>query len=67
MTHYLFEEMISGEAFIVGADCMGEAALIAEGIAEDIGKEENDDGEWYLRFLDELTEEEAEMSGLDEY
>lgn len=66
MRHYLFEEMISGEEFIVGADCMGEAALIAEGIAQDIGEQEND-GEWYLQFYDELTDEEAEMSGLDEY
>lgn len=66
MKHYLFEEIISGEEFIVGADCMGEASLIAEGIAQDIGEQEND-GEWYLRFLDELTEEEAEASGLDEY
>lgn len=66
MKHYLFEEMISGEEFIVGADGIGEAGLIAEGIAQDIGDEYND-GKWYLRYLDELTEEEAEASGLDEY
>lgn len=66
MKHYLFEETISGEEFIVGADYMGEAHYIAEGIAEDIGNEYND-GAWRLRFLDELTEEEAEASGLDEY
>lgn len=66
MRHYLFEEMISGEEFIVGADNMGEAGFIAEGIAQDIG-EEYSDGAWNLRFLDELTEEEAEASGLDEY
>ena len=65
MKHYLFQEMISGEEFIVGADYAGEAALIAEGITQDIGEENN--SEWYLRFLDELTEEEAEASGLDEY
>ena len=66
MRHYLFKEMISGEEFIIGADYAGEAELIAEGIAQDIGEEYNG-GEWYLRFLDELTDEEAEMSGLDEY
>ena len=66
MRHYLFEEMLSGEEFIVGADCIGEAGLIAEGIAQDIGKEYND-GAWELQFYDELTDEEAEMSGLDEY
>lgn len=66
MRHYLFKEAISGEEFIIGADCAGEAELIAEGIAQDIGEEYND-GEWYLWFLDELTDEEAEMSGLDEY
>lgn len=66
MKHYLFEETISGEEFIVGAGYAGEAELIAEGIAQDIGEEYND-GEWYLYFLDELTDEEAEMSGLDEY
>lgn len=66
MKHYLFREMISGEEFIISADFMGEAAVVAEGIAQDIGEEYNN-GEWYLRFLDELTEEEAEMSGLDEY
>lgn len=66
MKHYLFEETISGEEFIVGADCMGEAGLIAEDIAQDIGEEYNE-GTWYLHFLDELTDEEAEASGLDEY
>lgn len=66
MKHYLFEERISGEEFIVGANCATEAGLIAKGIAQDIGEEYND-GEWYLWFLDELTDEEAEMSGLDEY
>lgn len=66
MKHYLFKEMISGEEFIIGADNMGEAGFIAEGIAQDIGEEYNE-GEYWLRFIDELTDEEAEMSGLDEY
>lgn len=66
MRHYLFEEKLTGEEFIVGADCMGEAGLIAEGIAQDIGEEYNEGG-YLLQFIDELTDEEAEMSGLDEY
>lgn len=66
MRHYLFEEKLSGEKFIVGADCMGEAGLIAEGIAQDIGREYNEGG-YLLQFIDELTDEEAEASGLDEY
>lgn len=66
MKLYLFKELISGEEFIIGADNVGEAGMVAEGIAQDIGEEYNND-KWYLRFLDELTEEEAEMSGLDEY
>ncbi len=66
MKHYLFEEKLSGEKFIIGAAYAGEAAIVAEGIAQDIGEEYND-GDWYLHFLDVLTEEEAEASGLDEY
>lgn len=67
MKHYLFKEKLSGEEFIIGAgDYAGEAAMVAEGIAQDIGEEYNN-GEWYLYFLGELTDEEAEASGLDEY
>lgn len=66
MKHYLFEEKLSGEEFIVGADCVDEAKFIAEGIAQDIGEEYNEGG-YLLRFYGELTDEEAEMSGLDEY
>lgn len=66
MKHYLFEEKLSGEAFIIGAEYAGEAAMIAEGIAQDIGEEYNN-GEWYVRLIGELTDEEAEASGLDEY
>lgn len=66
MKHYLFKEKLSGEEFIIGAEYAGEAAMVAEGIAQDIGEEYNN-GEWYLRFLGELTDEEAEASGLDEY
>ena len=65
MKHYLFVEEISGEQFIVGAATFGEAQYIAQGICQDIGEEYHD--EYHMVFLDELTEEEAEMSGLDEY
>lgn len=66
MKHYLFSEEISGEQFIVGEDNFEDAAMAAEGIAEAIGKDWNG-GEWELKFLFEMTEEEAEASGLDEY
>ena len=66
MKHYLFEERLTREEFIVSADCLGEAGLIAEGIAQDIGEEYNEGG-YLLRFIDELSDDEAEMSGLDEY
>ena len=66
MKHYLFDENISGERFIVGADNEEEATIIAEGIAEEFGHRWNDD-EWELEGYGEITEEEAEDSGLDEY
>jgi len=67
MKHFLFEEFNSGERFIVGADYLGEALVIADGLATEF--------EFYLEeaetptilYLGELTEEEAEASGLDEY
>lgn len=60
MRHWLFEcidenSQCEGEEFIVGADNYPEARAIAE--------------EWFgeVVFHDELTDEEAEISGLDEY
>lgn len=55
MFHYLFEDYESGEMFLVGADNEWDAYETAE-----------------VYFVDpylvcEFTEEEAEMSGLDEY
>jgi len=67
MKHYLFDENISGERFIVGADNEEEATIIAKGIAKDIGRQWNSDDEWELEGYGEITEEEAEDSGLDEY
>lgn len=58
MRHYLFECVAGdneGEEFIVGADSYTEAREIAQDIFKKV------------RFWHELSEEEAEMSGLDEY
>lgn len=65
MKHFLFFEAISGEYFIVGEDNFSNAAIVAEGVADAIRQETGDD--WELRFLYEMTDDEAEMSGLDEY
>lgn len=65
MRHFLYCEMNSGEEFIVGADTRGEAEIIAEEVAANIGRcygEETD-----LHYTCELTDDEAEMSDLDEY
>ena len=64
--HFWFEETISGEEFIVGAESLTVALGIAEGIGADIGNQYNDD-EYEIEFWGELTDEEAEASGLDEY
>ena len=59
MKHFLFEVLdgeYEGEEFIVDADTKQEATEVAKGFFE--GK---------LKCWGEMTEEEAEMSGLDEY
>lgn len=65
MYHYYFIENSTDEEFIVGADTLKEARIKAYGIAADIA-------EYYCETPDlsyeyEMTEEEAEASGLDEY
>ena len=55
MRHFLFEDYDSGENFIVGADDEIVAMDIAKGFFADPS------------FIDEISEEEAEASGLDEY
>ena len=60
MKHYLFEIIggeDEGEEFIVGADTLEEAQVIATEVADGARG----------RFCCELTEFEAESSGLDEY
>lgn len=66
MRHFLFYERISGENFIVGEELFGDACEAAKGIAREIGLDYNG-GEFELMFIEELTEEEAEASGYDEY
>lgn len=68
MKHYLFTEEISGEQFLVGADTEDEAVLVATGVCEDIAQVWNENKDDYeMHFYGTVTEEEAEMSGLDEY
>lgn len=60
MRHYLFEITdddfaCAGEEFIVGADSKEDAVRIATDLFA------------VVRYICELTEEEAEASGLDEY
>ena len=64
--HFCFMETISGEEFIVGARNRIVAFGVAEVIGADIGSQYNDD-EYEIKFLCEMTDEEAEASGLDEY
>jgi hypothetical protein len=56
MKHYLFIDDETGEEFIVGAYSLEQATQIAI---------ENFEAPAYLGY--EMTEEEAECSGLDEY
>ena len=53
--HYLFEDIETGEEFIVGAINLHEAKIIAAGL---FGQPE---------YLYQMSEYEAEASGLDEY
>ena len=55
MKHYLFIDDESGEEFIVGADCVTSASELASEFFNE------------PRYLCQLTEMEAEASGLDEY
>lgn len=65
MYHYYFIENSTGEEFIVGANNLLEAKGIAKDIAAEIA--ENYDEQPDLSYEYEMTDEEAEASGLDEY
>ena len=69
MKHFYFIERNSGEEFIVGADTLEEAWDIANEVAANI-REMYDEGIGFATWMCyeyEMTEEEAEASGLDEY
>lgn len=55
MRHFLFEDYATGEEFIVGADTLAQAKVEASIYFADPS------------YVCELSEDEAEMSGLDEY
>lgn len=55
MRHFVFEDCYTGEEFIVGAVDRATATAIAKDYFAD------------PMYICEFTEEEAEMSGLDEY
>lgn len=65
MYHYYFIENSTGEEFIVGANNLLEAKGIAEDIAAEIAENYGEQPD--LSYEYEMTEEEAEASGLDEY
>ena len=63
--HFYFIEEETGEEFIVGAPDLATAKVEAKEIAADIA---NNEGVWpSLSYEYEMTDEEAEASGLDEY
>ena len=69
MNHYYFVERNSGEEFIVGADTLKEAWKVADAVAATIRKT-YDEGAGFATWMcyeHKMTDEEAEMSGLDEY
>jgi hypothetical protein len=65
MKHYLFCEKNTGEEFIVGANDVITAKIMAMEIAWDIAMNYCEEAD--LGYYGEITEEEAEASGLDEY
>ncbi len=66
MKHYYFIENESGEEFIVGASNYNEAEEIARDVGQYIALNCGWD-DFCIEFQYEMTEEEAEASGLDEY
>lgn len=62
--HYYFTELETGEEFIIGAVDLTKAYLIAFSVGADIGS--CYDVEPRVMYKYEMTEEEAESSGLNE-
>ena len=67
MKHYLFVEETTGEEFIVGADNEDEAYDIAFDVSFDIVAMWAPGEDPELTCYGEISEDEAEASGLDEY
>lgn len=65
MKHFYFIENETGEEFIVGAHNLLEAQITAEDVADSIAANYGVRAD--LSFEYEMTDEEAENSGLDEY
>ena len=65
MRHFLFYEKNTGEDFIVGAYSKREAWDIAKEVADNI--HEYSGMATILSYGGEITDDEAEASGLDEY
>lgn len=63
MRNFLFEEIGEGFRFLIGADDYAGALTILEDMWYDGTVEDIDD----VVFINELSDMEAEMSGLDEY
>lgn len=65
MKHYFFVENNTGEEFLVGANTLKEAKIIADDVGIDIAKNYGEYAD--VEFYYEMDGIEAEMSGLDEY
>ena len=65
MKHFLFTEEMTGEQFLVSADDELSAILIAQQVGENIADWYGNDS-YVITSHGEMTEEEAEVSGLDE-
>lgn len=65
MRHFYFIENSTGEEFIVGARDLAEAKMYAADIADAIAANYGEERD--LSYEYEMTDEEAEASGLDEY
>jgi len=63
MRNFLFEEISEGFRFLIGAEDYADALTILEDLWSDGVVEDIDD----VVFIDELSDIEAEMSGLDKY
>lgn len=66
MKHWLCEEMVTGERFLVSAGDLLEAYRVAEEIGADFSAGCEREPDVYVD-PEPLTEDEAEATGLDEY